>query len=220
MADKHRDDQDPEREEPAIQDKRKIDPKTGAPRPVPGDSQESTGRGGGSEPRAETPAADRAPDDDDQLSDEDLALLADAEKDLVAEYREIAARAQADLKNFRTRVERDRAANREAVIAEVIRSFLPVIDDLDLADAHGDLVEGAPLTLIAQKLRGGFEKYGLRRIGEVGEVFDPNFHEAVVHVPDPDATGETIHEVIQIGYALGDRLLRAAKVAVSAPPAS
>ncbi|GMA90607.1 hypothetical protein GCM10025869_11360 [Homoserinibacter gongjuensis] len=125
MADKHRDDQDPEREEPAIQDKRKIDPKTG-------------------EPRAETPAADRAPDDDDQLSDEDLALLADAEKDLVAEYREIAARAQADLKNFRTRVERDRAANREAVIAEVIRSFLPVIDDLDLADAHGDLVEGAP----------------------------------------------------------------------------
>jgi molecular chaperone GrpE len=201
MADKHRDDQDREPEEPAIQDKRKIDPKTG-------------------EPRAETPAADRAPDDDDQLSDEDLALLADAEKDLVAEYREIAARAQADLKNFRTRVERDRAANREAVIAEVIRSFLPVIDDLDLADAHGDLVEGAPLTLIAQKLRGGFEKYGLRRIGEVGEVFDPNFHEAVVHVPDPDATGETIHDVIQIGYALGDRLLRAAKVAVSAPPAS
>jgi molecular chaperone GrpE len=125
MADKHRDDQDREPEEPAIQDKRKIDPETG-------------------EPRAEAPAADRAPDEDDGLSDEDLALLADAEKDLVAEYREIAARAQADLKNFRTRVERDRAANREAVIAEVIRSFLPVIDDLDRADAHGDLVEGAP----------------------------------------------------------------------------
>jgi molecular chaperone GrpE len=205
MANKDRDDQDREPEEPAIQDKRKIDPKTG-------------------EPRAETPEAapapdaDQAPDDGDQLSDEDLALLADAEKDLVAEYREIAARAQADLKNFRTRVERDRAANREAVIAEVIRSFLPVIDDLDLADAHGDLVEGAPLTLISQKLRGGFERYGLRRIGEVGEVFDPNFHEAVVHVPDPDAQGETIKDVIQIGYALGDRLLRAAKVAVSSPP--
>jgi molecular chaperone GrpE len=200
MADKHRD-EDPSAEEPTVQDKRKIDPETG-------------------EPRAETPAADRAPEEAEQLSDEDLALLADAERDLVAEYREIAARAQADLKNFRTRVERDRAANREAVIAEVIRSLLPVIDDLDRADAHGDLVEGAPLTLVSQKLRAGFEKYGLRRVGEVGEVFDPNLHEAVVHLPDPDAEGETVTDVIQIGYALGDRLLRAAKVAVSAPPAS
>lgn len=199
MADSNRDGQDHEADEPQIQDKRKIDPETG-------------------EPRADAPAADR-PVADDGLSDEDLALLADAERDLVAEYREIAARAQADLKNFRTRVERDRAANREAVIAEIIRSFLDVVDDLDRAEAHGDLVDGAPVTLIAQKLRAGFEKFGLRRVGEVGETFDPNFHEAVVHLPDPDAQGETVKDVIQIGYALGDRLLRPAKVAVSAPPA-
>ncbi|TXK19965.1 nucleotide exchange factor GrpE [Homoserinibacter sp. GY 40078] len=151
------------------------------------------------------------------MSDDDLALLADAERDLVAEYREIAARAQADLKNFRTRVERDRAANREAVIAEVIRSLLPVIDDLDRADAHGDLVEGAPLMLVSQKLRAGFERYGLRRVGEVGEPFDPNFHEAVVQVPEEGAEGETVKDIIQTGYALGDRLIRAAKVAVSVP---
>jgi len=201
MVENNRDDQDRAPEEPAIQDKRKIDPTTG-------------------EPRAQTPAADRPASDDDGLSDEDLALLADAERDLVAEYREIAARAQADLKNFRTRVERDRAANREAVIAEVIRSLLPVIDDLDRAEAHGDLVEGAPVTLIAQKLRAGFEKYDLHPVGEVGETFDPNIHEAVVHLPDPDAEGETVKDVIQIGYALGERLLRPAKVAVSAPPAS
>src|SRR5690348_12083547 len=115
---KNRDETNRDEEEPKVQDKRKIDPETG-------------------EPRGETPADDRAPESDEGLSDEDLALLADAERDLVAEYREIAARAQADLKNFRTRVERDRAANREAVIAEVIRSLLPVIDDLDRADAHG-----------------------------------------------------------------------------------
>ena len=201
MADETRDDRDHEAEEPKIQDKRKIDPETG-------------------EPRAEAPAADRPGEDGDGLSDEDLALLADAERDLVAEYREIAARAQADLKNFRTRVERDRAANREAVIAEVIRSLLPVIDDLDRADTHGDLVEGAPLTLVSQKLRAGFERYGLRRVGEVGEAFDPNIHEAVVHLPEPEATSETVKDVIQIGYALGERLIRAAKVAVAAPPAS
>jgi len=199
MADKTRDSEDREPEEPKVNDKRKIDPETGEVRP-------------------EAAAADdQAPEDGDGLSEDDLALLADAEKDLVAEYREIAARAQADLKNFRTRVERDRAANREAVIAEVIRSLLPVIDDLDRADAHGDLVDGAPLTLVSQKLRAGFEKYGLRRVGEVGETFDPNLHEAVVQVPEAGAVGETVKDVIQTGYALGDRLIRAAKVAVSVP---
>lgn len=198
MANKDRDENnDREPEEPKVNDKRKIDPETGEVRP--------------------DVAADQAPEEGDGLSEEDLALLADAEKDLVAEYREIAARAQADLKNFRTRVERDRAANREAVIAEVIRSLLPVIDDLDRADAHGDLVEGAPLTLVSQKLRAGFEKYGLRPVGEVGEAFDPNLHEAVVQIPEADATSETVKDVIQTGYALGDRLIRAAKVAVSVP---
>jgi molecular chaperone GrpE len=199
MADKNRDSEDREPEEPKVNDKRKIDPETGDVRPEA------------------AAAADKAPEDGDGLSEDDLALLADAEKDLVAEYREIAARAQADLKNFRTRVERDRAANREAVIAEVIRSLLPVIDDLDRADAHGDLVEGSPLTIVSQKLRAGFEKYGLRRVGEVGETFDPNLHEAVVQVPEEGAVGETVKDVIQTGYALGDRLIRAAKVAVSVP---
>jgi len=203
MAAKNHDDErepdEPQGDEPKVNDKRKIDPETGEVRPEA------------------AAAEDQAPEAGDGLSEEDLALLADAEKDLVAEYREIAARAQADLKNFRTRVERDRAANREAVIAEVIRSLLPVIDDLDRADAHGDLVDGAPLTIVSQKLRAGFEKYGLRRVGEVGEKFDPNIHEAVVQVPEEDATGETVKDVLETGYVLGDRLIRAAKVAVSVP---
>lgn len=206
MADDTRDDKDREAEEPKVHDKRKIDPETGDAR-TPDEAPASSGGA----------TADQAPADGDGLSDEDLALLADAERDLVAEYREIAARAQADLKNFRTRVERDRAANREAVIAEVIRSLLPVIDDLDRADAHGDLEEGSPLALVAVKLRGGFERYGLRRVGEVGEAFDPNIHEAVVHVPEEGVESETVKDVIEIGYALGDRLIRAAKVAVSSP---
>jgi molecular chaperone GrpE len=73
------------------------------------------------------------------LSDEDTALLDAAERDLVAEMRSDMLRAQAELVNFRTRVERDRAANRDAVIAEVIRSLLPALDDLDRAEKHGDL---------------------------------------------------------------------------------
>ena len=152
-----------------------------------------------------------------ELSDEDLALLADAERDLVAEYRDRAARAEAELKNFRTRVERDRAANREVVIAEVLRNLLPAIDDLDRAEAHGDLVEGSPLTLVAQKLRAGFERYGLTRIGEKGEPFDPKIHEAIMQVYNSEVTSAIIADVIEPGYAIGERLLRPAKVAVSVP---
>jgi molecular chaperone GrpE len=190
-----------ESEEPVIRDKRKIDPQTG-------------------EARQKAASADdliQAEGPDVELSDEDAALLAEAERDLVGEYRERAARAEAELKNFRTRVERDRVANREAVIAEVIRTLLPAIDDLDRAEAHGDLTEGSPLAIVAQKLRAGFERYGLRRVGEAGEPFDPQVHEAIVQLPTAGVTVNTVADVIEPGYALGERLIRAAKVAVSVP---
>lgn len=186
----------PEREEepqePLFTDKRRIDPETGDVRP-----------------EAATAASD-------ELSEDDVALLQEAERDLVAEYRDRAARAEAELQNFRTRVERDRQANREMVIAEVIRSLLPVMDDLDRAEAHGDLT-GTPLELVAQKLRSSFERYDVKPVGEVGEAFDPAHHEAMVRIPEAGAQGETVAEVIEGGYTLGERLIRAAKVAVKVP---
>jgi len=191
-----------ESEEPVVRDKRKIDPETG-------DVRDATG--------SDTDGLIEAEGPDVELSDADAALLAEAERDLVGEYRDRAARAEAELKNFRTRVERDRVANREAVIVEVIRTLLPAIDDLDRADAHGDLTEGSPLAIVAQKLRAGFDRYGLRRIGEVGEAFDPQVHEAIVQVPTAGVTSNTVADVIEPGYALGERLIRAAKVAVSVP---
>lgn len=204
MADKQNNDDN--QDEPIIRDKRRIDPETGDVR-EPG----PTGSG------AQQPDPHDGPDAAAELSEADQALLDQAGKDLVAEMRSDMLRAQAELVNFRTRVERDRAANREAVIAEVIRSLLPALDDLSRAEAHGDLVEGAPMTIVAQKLRGAFEKYGLRQIGEKGEPFDPAFHEAVVQLPSPDVTVNTIADVIEPGYVLGDRLVRPAKVAVSVP---
>jgi molecular chaperone GrpE len=182
-----------EETEPLVTDKRRIDPETGDVRPG---------------------AADAAPEDG--LSPEDLEILSDAERDLVAEYRDRAARAEAELQNFRTRVERDRQANRDAVIAEVLRSLLPVMDDLDRAEGHGDLA-GTPLELVAQKLRTTFERYGVARVGVVGEPFDPAIHEAVVRLPSPGAQSDTVADVIEGGYALGERLIRPAKVAVQVP---
>jgi len=183
---------DEEPQEPLVTDKRRIDPETGDVRPE---------------------AASAASED---LSEDDMALLQEAERDLVAEYRDRAARAEAELQNFRTRVERDRQANREMVIAEVIRSLLPVMDDLDRAEAHGDLA-GTPLELVAQKLRSTFERYEVKPLGEVGEAFDPAVHEAMVRIPEDGAEGETVADVIEGGYTLGERLIRAAKVAVKVP---
>ncbi len=213
MADKN---ERHENEEPIVRDKRRVDPKTG-------DVREPAAGAGANAPASAAGAVDDAPagtageGEADELSEADQELLDQAAQDLVADMRSDMLRAQAELVNFRTRVERDRITNREAVIAEVIRSMLPAVDDLARAEAHGDLVEGSPLTLVAQKLRGAFEKFGLRQIGEKGEPFDPAFHEAVVQLPSPDVTVNTIADVIQPGFVLGDRLVRPAKVAVSVP---
>jgi len=150
------------------------------------------------------------------LTPEELSFLEEGERDLLADMRNDLARAQAELVNFRKRVERDRAANRDSVIAEVIRTMLPAVDDLYRAEAHGDLA-GSSLELVAQKLHAAFARYGLRSVGEKGEAFDPHLHEAVVQIPTADVTVNTVADVIEPGYALGDRLLRAAKVAVAVP---
>jgi molecular chaperone GrpE len=184
--------------------------------PETGDVRESAGKGGAGS-KEPAPLPDEADAASGGLSEDDQRLLDIAAVDLVAEMRSDMLRAQAELVNFRTRVERDRAANREAVIAEVIRSLLPAIDDLDRARAHGDLDEGSPMAIVAQKMHAGFEKYGLRTVGAKGDVFDPALHEAVVQVPSPDVTVNTIADVLEPGYALGDRLVRPAKVAVSVP---
>ena len=184
---------DEEPQEPLFTDKRRVDPETGDVRP-------------------EAAAAAAS----DELTEDDMALLQEAERDLVAEYRDRAARAEAELQNFRTRVERDRQANRETVVAEVIRSLLPVMDDLDRAEAHGDLA-GTPLELVAQKLRSSFERYDIKPVGAVGETFNPAVHEAVVRLPEAGATGETVADVIEGGYTIGERLIRPAKVAVKVP---
>ena len=144
------------------------------------------------------------------------SMLGEVERNLVEEYRDRAARAEAELANFRNRVERDRAANRDAVIAEVIRAVLPAMDDLNRAESHGDLA-GSPLEIVAQKIRTGFGRFGLASVGEVGEAFDPNRHEAIVQLPTEGATSETVADVVEVGYTLGDRLIRPAKVAVAAP---
>jgi molecular chaperone GrpE len=124
-------------------------------------------------------------------------------------------RVTAEYANYRKRVERDRGIVAEQAVAGVVGALLPILDDLDRAREHGDLV--GPFGLVAEQLNGALAKFGLTGFGEPGDPFDPTRHEAVAHQTSAEVTEPTCVAVMRRGYLLGDRLLRAAMVAVADP---
>ncbi len=102
---------------------------------------------------------------------------------------------------------------------DVIETVLPVLDDIAAARAAGELADG-PFAAIADKLENSLKTgYGYERFGAVGEPFDPEHHEALMMQPNPDEDAEVqvVGQVLQPGYKVGDRVLRAAKVLVLDP---
>jgi molecular chaperone GrpE len=124
-------------------------------------------------------------------------------------------RVTAEYANYRKRVDRDRAAVVEQATGLVISALLPVLDDLDRAREHGDLV--GPLSVMAEQFSAAMAKFGLTGFGDVGDSFDPTRHEAVAHQTSAEVTEPTCVAIMRRGYVLGDRLLRAALVAVADP---
>ena len=126
-------------------------------------------------------------------------------------------RLQAEYANYRRRTEEQREIEIERAKGAVAKGLLPVLDDLDRAEKHGDLDEGTPFAAIAEKLRGVAERMGLATYGEAGEAFDPQQHEAIFQAPTPGVTQAAILEVVEVGYRLGSVELRPAKVVVAVP---
>ena len=128
-------------------------------------------------------------------------------------------RLQAEYVNYKRRVDRDRAMVQERAVQDVLETLLPVLDDIHAAREHGDL-DGGPFAAIADKLEGVLSKFGVSRYGEPGEAFDPVHHEALMHVQAELAEGTTTTTVVQVlqpGYRIGERVIRAARVAVADP---
>ena len=128
-------------------------------------------------------------------------------------------RLQAEYVNYKKRVDRDREVIRHSAVGSVVESLLPVLDDIHMARQAGDLAEG-PFAAIADKLEATLGRYGVERLGEAGQEFDPNVHEALMHVEaelPEGSTGTTVVQVLQPGYRIGDRLVRAARVSVADP---
>jgi molecular chaperone GrpE len=133
-----------------------------------------------------------------------------------AELKNDLLRLQAEYVNYRKRVERDRAVAGQMAVVGVLNSLLPVLDDVDAARQHGDLVDG-PFAAIATKLETALRTYGLERIDATGVAFDPTIHEALIQQPGSNIEVDTVSQVLRAGYTSGGRVLRAAQVIVAVP---
>jgi molecular chaperone GrpE len=203
----------PVQEPVVIRDKRKTD-ETGQPRP--------------DEAAAGKPKSDEAPGEAEvvaELVTEEGPVANPVSAPVQAELEAVRSeleervrdlqRVSAEYANYRKRVDRDRGAVLEQATSAVISTLLPILDDLDRAREHDDLV--GPAAAMADQLTVTLGKFGLSGFGEVGDPFDPTRHEAVSHETSADVTEPTCISVMRRGYMLGDRLLRAALVGVADP---
>jgi molecular chaperone GrpE len=202
-------------------DKRKVNPEDGTVRPSGG---APASEGQGAQEQVDPIDAEAAKLFEQAAADADGASAAPADAGRIAELEgqvtaltEQLKRDQAEYVNSRRRIEGAAEVSKEAAVAGVLGSLIGVLDDLELGRQHGDIVEGTPFHSIAQKLEEVLGSHGLKRFGAVGEEFDPNLHEALMHEDADDVETATISLVMQPGYAMKDRVLRPARVGTRGP---
>jgi molecular chaperone GrpE len=181
-----------------VRDNRRIDPETGEVR-------------GSAPAAAPAPAMPTVGGPDDGAAESEL----EAAQSLAAQRLDEMQRLNAEYANYRKRVDRDRDVAKNAALAGVAESLLPVLDDIHLARQHGDLT--GPFVAIADKLEATLTRFGLERYGQDGEPFDPAVHEALMHSHSDEYEVATCVTVLQPGYRFADRVLRPARVAVADP---
>ena len=144
-------------------------------------------------------------DGDGAVSDIELQL---------AERTESLQRVSAEYANYRRRTERERSQAGDNAKAKFATQLLPLLDDLDLAEQHGDLSEG-PMKAFADKFRGIVSGQGITEFGAEGDEFNPEIHEAVQDLSQGDT--KVVGTVLRKGYMIGDRLVRNAMVIIADP---
>lgn len=132
----------------------------------------------------------------------------------LAERTEDLQRLSAEYANYRRRTDRERKVGVEAAKAKVLGELLPILDDLELAQKHGDLDEG-PLKAFRDKLVSVVEGLGVSAFGAEGDEFDAERHEAVQDLSSGD--DKVLGTVLRRGYQMNDRLLRTAMVIIADP---
>jgi molecular chaperone GrpE len=129
-------------------------------------------------------------------------------------------RALADYANYKKRVEREQAEVYQRAAGSLVKKYIDILDDLDLAlnkrPGDGDGAQWADgIELIYRKLQGFLEAEGIMPMNALGAVFDPNQHEAIGMEPRADVESGHVSEVLKEGYLMGERVLRPALVRVA-----
>ena len=205
---------------------------------VQGTDAPATGEPAEDEPAAAAPAEDEpaaAPAEDEPAGEtaaeapaEDEPAEEVAPEDEIAELKDKLLRTLAENENMRRRARREREDTAKYAVASFARDMLGAADNLRRAldaipegspgddESLGALIEGVQLT--ERALLSVFERHGIRKIDPMGEKFDHDFHEAMFEVPTDDAEPGTVVQVVEVGYLIHDRLLRAAKVGIAKVP--
>ena len=167
-------------------------------------------------------AAGEAPANDTTGDYEALVRLMQENEEL----KDRALRLAAEMENLRRRTARDMVDARAYAVTNFARDMLTVSDNLrraleavpEEAKASGDagfkaLIEGVDIT--ERGLLSSLERHGVKKLEPQGEKFDPNFHQAMFEVPNPEVPTGTVVQVVQAGYSIGERVLRPAMVGVA-----
>ncbi len=198
-------------------------------KPEPGAEAEN-----GAPPEEETPPEQAVPPEAEAEAEAAEAEGVEAEEapaeekkpeDQIAELKDKLLRALADNQNTIRRARKEREDTAKYATANMARDILTVADNLRRAleaipdelrgenDLAKGLIDGVQLT--ERELLATLERHGIRKIDPMGQKFDHNFHQAMFEVPTADAEPGTVVQVIQMGYTIHDRLLRAAQVGIA-----
>lgn len=163
---------------------------------------------------AEEAEAAEAPAEETEPEEDELSTLQKALEEEQNRY----LRLMAEYDNFRKRSAREKDNIYTDAKADAFTSLLPVLDNFDRAfenedAAPEDFRKGIEMT--RDQLLAVFEKAGVETFGEAGETFDPNIHNAVSHIEDPEQGENVLAQVFQKGYKIGDKVLRHAMVVVA-----
>ncbi|MBQ5592930.1 MAG: nucleotide exchange factor GrpE [Clostridia bacterium] len=168
-------------------------------------------------------AKDKKKNAEEEVIEEKEAVQAEPSKEeelqkQLDEKNDQLLRTLAEYDNFRKRSQREKEALYAECKASVVNALLPVADNFDriFANPDGtleDYKKGVEMTF--KQFSDVFKTLGIEVFGEVGEEFDPNFHNAVMHTEDDSVGENTITNVLVKGYKLGDKVIRPAMVAVA-----
>jgi molecular chaperone GrpE len=187
------------------------------PEPGQGGAETAQTPEGGGGPAAENPAEDADSGPGELLKKLDEAMAE------IASHKERYLRTVADLENYRKRAIREKEEARKQANFNLVEDLLPVLDNFRLGLKSAENHEGGAafaegFRMILEQFENALKDNGLQEINPDNSLFDPNFHEALAHVPHPEVADGHILEVHRIGYRLHERLLRPAAVIISSGP--